>query len=98
MKRHGLLQKHRPRAAELYQAAKLFELLPTDHVNHSPTVCLLADRATRHRARAKQRPYHWYLQSLRWNACETATQVADFARTASKPYRHGRDTDIARGS
>lgn len=29
MKRHGLLQKRRPRAAELYQAAKLFELLPT---------------------------------------------------------------------
>lgn len=28
MKRHGLLQKRRARAAELYQAAKLFELLP----------------------------------------------------------------------
>jgi transposase InsO family protein len=29
MKKHGLLQKPRARAAELYQAAKLFELLPT---------------------------------------------------------------------
>lgn len=29
MKRHGLLQKPKARAAELYQAAKLFELLPT---------------------------------------------------------------------
>ena len=28
MKRHGLLQKRKPRAAELHQAAKLFELLP----------------------------------------------------------------------
>ena len=28
MKDHGLLQKRRPRAPELYQAAKLFELLP----------------------------------------------------------------------
>jgi len=28
MKQHGLLQKPRPRDAELYQAAKLFELLP----------------------------------------------------------------------
>lgn len=28
MKAHGLLQKPQPRAAELYQAAKLFELLP----------------------------------------------------------------------
>lgn len=29
MKRHGLLRKPLPREAELYQAAKLFELLPT---------------------------------------------------------------------
>jgi transposase InsO family protein len=29
MKRHGLLQKRQAHAAELYQAAKLFELLPT---------------------------------------------------------------------
>ena len=29
MKQHGLLQKRKARAAELYQAAKLFELLPT---------------------------------------------------------------------
>ena len=29
MKLHGLLQKPRPRAAELHQAAKLYELLPT---------------------------------------------------------------------
>lgn len=29
MKRHGLLQKPRAREAELYQAARLFELLPT---------------------------------------------------------------------
>lgn len=29
MKKHGLLQKPKSRAAELYQAAKLFELLPT---------------------------------------------------------------------
>jgi putative transposase len=29
MKRHGLLRKRRVREAELYQAAKLFELLPT---------------------------------------------------------------------
>ncbi len=29
MKRHGLLRKALPREAELYQAAKLFELLPT---------------------------------------------------------------------
>ena len=28
MKEHGLLQKRRPRAPELHQAAKLFELLP----------------------------------------------------------------------
>jgi putative transposase len=29
MKAHGLLQKRKPRKAELYQAAKLFELLPS---------------------------------------------------------------------
>jgi len=29
MKDHGLLQKRRPRAAEIHQATKLFELLPT---------------------------------------------------------------------
>lgn len=29
MKMHGLLQKPRPRAPELHQAAKLYELLPT---------------------------------------------------------------------
>ena len=28
MRDHGLLQKRRPRAPELYQASKLFELLP----------------------------------------------------------------------
>ncbi len=29
MKRHGLLQKRKARAAEVYQTAKLFELLPS---------------------------------------------------------------------
>ncbi|RIK66668.1 MAG: hypothetical protein DCC65_09000 [Planctomycetota bacterium] len=51
-------------------------------VIHLPVACLLADRATRHRARLRARPHDLCVQSMHTNSHDNTAQVPAFCAHA----------------